>query len=165
MEMTGFDVRIKETTCKEAVCMNCLSVGGCADAIRHIKNVLKKRFLGTMTHDQLTAELDRRFGPAKPEKQTPWEVIIEPERMIIEKIVSVAPESRPTTIGKLTEEVQEQYRQALERLNAHRWAGPYIKNGRLCFGSFWDRNQPEMTEDEVQAEELTEEELGQVALW
>lgn len=148
MELTGFEVRYEKPVCTHDICMGCRQIDDCADAIRYLRNTLRKRTAGLLTHQQLLEENSRRFGTADHSRIVHWKDLIGDQLEIFKALAEAAPESRANTINKMSDNAKEVYNERLKTLNYYGWFAPYIENGQLKFMTTHNENEePEILPD------------------
>jgi hypothetical protein len=134
MEMYGaIDLRHEALVCQFEDCIDCPALDGCNDAIGHIKNTLRKRFRGEITHDELLTENYRRFGPDK-RKSTHWKDIVGEIEQQITAIVRMQPEQRQQVYAKMGQTERDVMDNIFDRLSRNSWFKPFLDDeGKLHF--------------------------------
>lgn len=154
-------VEYEETTCKAENCIGCKVVyDDCEDAIKHTRNIMKRRLKGEITHAELMRLNEERFGPPKAKLIKHWKQILGAYEEDFKKIIN-----SPSQFDKMTVENQIFHRNVEKQLIYHGWVMPKIENGKLKFTTFHPSGKAiaiEKAEEEdfiPEVEELTQAEL------
>lgn len=148
------NLEFEEPTCKEEICVGCQAIRVCDDALKYMRNLMKKRLKGMMSHDELMEANLRRFGEAEKRKREHWRDILGEYQPVFIKILNNRDE-----LYKMELSAQEAHLSIEEKLLSNGWVMPHFieddKKMKLAFYS----NIPIDKKEEVKKIEINLQEL------
>lgn len=129
-------LKYEDVICDVESCFGCKVLEDCADAIKHTRNILKKRLSGAIGHEEFMRLNDERFGPAKPRLIKHWKQVLGSYESEFIKVVN-----NPSLLEKMPVESQDFHRGIEKQLIYHGWVQPTIESGQLKFKTIYPKGK------------------------